>query len=70
MERKTRIAIAAICIFLVAACGAFACTTILVGKDVSGTGCVIVGHNEDDGGRAMVEHGYVEARTWEAGYTL
>lgn len=70
MRQKERIAVAVMCIILVAASAAFACTTILVGKDVSGTGYVLVGHNEDDGGRAMVEHGYVDARSWKSGYTL
>lgn len=37
----------------------FACFTAVVGKKVSPTGCVMVGHNEDDGGRLTVRHGYV-----------
>ena len=33
---------------------AWACTCVVVGKDASATGRVIVGHNEDDPGRAVV----------------
>lgn len=32
---------------------ALACSTIIVGKDVSKTGNIIVGHNEDNGGRIL-----------------
>jgi dipeptidase len=38
-----------------------ACTTVVIGKNVSTTGHVIVGHNEDDGGRIVNRHGYVPA---------
>ena len=47
-----------------------ACTTILVGKDASESGCVMVAHNEDDGGPLAVRHGVVEARDWPAGSVL
>ena len=40
-----------------------ACFTVLVGKDASETGRVMVTHNEDDGGRAMVDHGYVPPKS-------
>ena len=30
-----------------------ACSTVIVGKDASATGQVIVGHNEDNGGRSL-----------------
>ncbi len=46
------------------------CMTIVVGKDVSATGRVLVGHNEDDIGRCVVRHGYVDAATWPEGTTL
>ena len=47
-----------------------ACFTMIVGKDASETGQVMVTHNEDDGGRAMVDHGYVPAQDWPAGTVL
>lgn len=47
-----------------------ACFTVLVGKDASETGRVMVTHNEDDGGRAMVDHGYVPPKDWPAGSVL
>ncbi len=43
---------------------------MIVGKDASETGQVMVTHNEDDGGRAMVHHGYVEPRDWPEGTVL
>ena len=47
-----------------------ACTTILVGKKASATGCVLVAHNEDDPGILAVRHGIVPARDWPAGSVL
>ena len=46
------------------------CMTVIVGKDVSGTGRVLIGHNEDDTGRCVVRHGYVEAAGWPEGTVL
>lgn len=65
-----KIAVMVACVMLIATTGAFACTTILIGKDVSSTGYVLVGHNEDNDGRVMVEHSYVGARDWNEGYLL
>ncbi|MDR1379844.1 MAG: C69 family dipeptidase [Synergistaceae bacterium] len=42
---------------------AFACTTVLVGKDASETGEVLVGHNEDSGGRYVMRTHIVPKRT-------
>lgn len=53
-----------------AAGSAFACSTIIVGRNASSTGHVIVGHNEDDDGELFVHHGMVPARTHAAGETL
>jgi dipeptidase len=41
---------------------AFACTTVLVGKDASETGEVLVGHNEDSGGRYVMRTHIVPGR--------
>jgi len=46
------------------------CMTIIVGKDISATGKVIVGHNEDDIGRYGVHHSYVPAAEWPEGTVL
>lgn len=37
------------------------CTTVIVGKNVSKTGRVIVGHNEDQGGRSLHQQFFVPA---------
>ena len=37
------------------------CTTVIVGKNVSKTGRVIVGHNEDMGGRTLHQQFFVPA---------
>lgn len=47
-----------------------ACSVILVGKDASSTGRVLVGHNEDDGGEKFVLHGIVPAREHAEGTVL
>ncbi len=47
-----------------------ACTTVVIGKDASSTGRVIVGHNEDDGGRLVNRHGYVPPCDHDPGETL
>ncbi|MCL1875639.1 MAG: C69 family dipeptidase [Synergistaceae bacterium] len=46
------------------------CFCIVVGRDASPTGYPLVIHNEDDGGRLMVKHGWVPAANWPAGTTL
>jgi dipeptidase len=45
---------------------AAACFTIVAGKKVSATGRVLVGHNEDDGERAVFRYAYVPAAKWPA----
>ena len=42
----------------------FACSTIIVGKDASSTGRVLVGHNEDDSGEISVKHAILEGTYW------
>ena len=49
---------------------AAACTAVLVGKDASTTGRVILGHNEDDDPSLVVRHGYVPPREWPSDATL
>ena len=49
---------------------AWACSVIVVGKDASATGRVLVGHNEDDRGELFVRHGIVPARDHAACETL
>ena len=56
--------------FLVAATSADACMTFVVGKKVSKTGWVIVGHNEDDWPPFECHHGMLPARDWPAGTFL
>ncbi len=49
------------------ALNANACSTIIVGKDVSKTGNIIVGHNEDNGGRILTAQYWVPAATHKKG---
>ena len=46
---------------------AVACTAVIVGKKASGTGRVIVAHNEDNGGNVFVRHALVPARNYRPG---
>ena len=47
-----------------------ACMTFVVGKKLSATGRVIVGHNEDDWPPFTVHHGMLPAREWPKGSML
>ena len=47
-----------------------ACMTFIAGRKVSGTGRVIVGHNEDDWPPFELHHGMLPARDWPAGVVL
>ena len=44
-----------------------ACFSIVVGKNASADGCVLVGHNEDDGAPQIVNHHKVLRKTYPAG---
>ena len=44
-----------------------ACSTVIVGKDVSSTGQIIVGHNEDNGGRMFSAQYWVPPQTHKKG---
>ena len=46
---------------------ASACSTVIVGKDVSATGNILVGHNEDNGGRILTAQYWVPAATHKKG---
>ncbi len=46
------------------------CMTVVIGKNASATGFVILGHNEDDGGRRTIRHGYMPAMRHETGEML
>lgn len=47
--------------------GSLACTTLIVGKNVSETGRVMVGHTEDAGGRVLHQEFFYPAQKHEAG---
>ena len=55
--------------FCMGAAPARACTTVLVGRDASETGEVLVGHNEDSGGRYVIRSHIVPALTRAPGRT-
>ena len=46
------------------------CMTIIAGKNASGTGRVMVGHDEDDGGHITVRHTVVPPMDWPEGTRL
>ena len=52
------------------ALGASACMTFVVGKKISPTGHVVVGHNEDDWPPFETHHGLLTARDWPEGAVL
>ncbi len=52
------------------AMSAQACFTVIVGKDVSATGDIMVGHNEDNGQRIMSNQYWVPPATHKAGEML
>ena len=45
---------------------AIGCSTVIVGKDVSKTGTIIVGHNEDNGAFSRRSTGCLQRRTPKA----
>lgn len=52
------------------ALNAMACSTVIVGKDVSATGNILIGHNEDNGGRILTQQHWVPAATHAKGEML
>lgn len=67
---KSRVVCAAVAFAACAAMQADACSAIIIGKKASTTGRVIVGHNEDNGGRIAVRYGWVPPRDWPAGSVM
>lgn len=64
-----------LCSFLIvaivfAATPAFPCSAVLVGKKASATGEVLVGHNEDNGGRIIMAQYFVPHMQHPAGATI
>src|SRR5512139_1632474 len=64
------IVIALICTVSVTAAPCRACFSIVVGKNASTDGCVIVGHNEDDTAPQIVNHHKVPRQTHPPGATV
>ncbi len=58
------------CTLLAATTPSRACFSIVVGKGASADGCVIVGHNEDDGAPQIVNHHKVPRHTYPADATV
>lgn len=49
------------------AMNAYACSTVVVGKDVSATGQIMIGHNEDNDLRIVTSQYWVPAADHKAG---
>ena len=64
------IVVALVFAFLTQSVPCSACFSIVVGKDASTDGCVLVGHNEDDGPPQIVNHHKVPRRTHRSGTTV
>ena len=52
--QKSLIACAALAALASVSLNSLACSTVVVGKAVSATGHIIIGHNEDNGGRVLL----------------
>lgn len=65
--QKTLFACAAAAAVAALSVNAFACSTVVVGKAVSATGHIIIGHNEDNGGRIFNPQYYVPPAKHKAG---
>lgn len=65
--QKTLLACAAAAAVAALSVNAFACSTVVVGKAVSATGHIIIGHNEDNGGRIFNPQYYVPPAKHKAG---
>lgn len=67
MIRKTLLAASVAALMLGTAMSAQACFTVIVGKDASSTGEIIVGHNEDNDRRILMSQYWVPAATHKKG---
>lgn len=65
--QKSILACTAIAAFAAASVNALACSTVVVGKSVSATGHILIGHNEDNGGRIFNPQYYVPPAKHKAG---
>ena len=65
--RSTVIALSAIAVLWIAPSPCPACFSIVVGKDASADGCVLVAHNEDDSPPQVVNHHKVPRRSHAPG---
>lgn len=65
--RKSLFACAAAAALTALSVNALACSTVVVGKAVSATGNIIIGHNEDNGGRIFNPQYYVPPAKHKAG---
>lgn len=63
-------ALASMILLLAVTVSCEACFSIVVGKNASSDGCVLVGHNEDDGPPQIVNHHKVPRRTYPAGAAM
>ncbi len=50
--------------------GFWNCMTFVAGCSASATGCVLLGHNEDDAGRIACRHAWIPAADWPEGTML
>ena len=65
--RKTLMAASVAAVMLGTAMSAQACFTVIVGKDASSTGEIIIGHNEDNDRRILMSQYWVPAATHKKG---
>lgn len=65
--QKSLIACAALAALASVSLNSLACSTVVVGKAVSATGHIIIGHNEDNGGRVFNPQYYVPPAKHKAG---
>ena len=68
MSLKLKLSALAVCAAAaVMSIDASACSTVIVGKDVSKTGEILIAHNEDNGGRILTTQYWVPPATHKKG---
>ena len=65
--RSSLVAAAVSAALLTLPLSALACSTVIVGKNISETGKILIGHNEDNGGRIMNAQYWVPPAKHKAG---